>query len=283
MYIMITLADNDFLENFEEKDNHKYTSIRIINGKPRKVIVNEKGDIANINPNKEELIGLKIEPYKFGTGIYNYTNTCEFIETNGERCIEKLYPKNANRVYQNGKRIWCCNTHCSRHRDKLPNSKTNLQKSLCGRRTGYLNPNCPSAKGDLAEELTNIWRGTKNLNKELDCYNTAIDHSRDPEFGTITTKSARFNNIYGKWHNGNIGNEQNKNIDNLIFHCFSSDGMIHCMTYVIHKTELINHTSITIYKNNPNRYPWFEQYRITNEDEITKIEEIWKNIIKKIR
>lgn len=32
-----------------------YKSIRIINGKPKKVIVDEKGDIVNSNPNKEDL------------------------------------------------------------------------------------------------------------------------------------------------------------------------------------------------------------------------------------
>lgn len=41
----------------------KYISIRIIDGKPRKVIVDEIGNIANRKPNKIELKNLENEHY----------------------------------------------------------------------------------------------------------------------------------------------------------------------------------------------------------------------------
>ncbi len=43
---------------------NKYASVRLIDGKPRKVIVDKNGDIINKNPSKEELENLKEEPYK---------------------------------------------------------------------------------------------------------------------------------------------------------------------------------------------------------------------------
>lgn len=42
----------------------EYKSIIIIDGKPRWVIVDEDGKIINRNPSKDELKGLKKEPYK---------------------------------------------------------------------------------------------------------------------------------------------------------------------------------------------------------------------------
>ena len=41
----------------------RFTSVRLIDGKPRKVIIDEIGNIINRNPTKEDLLGLGIEPY----------------------------------------------------------------------------------------------------------------------------------------------------------------------------------------------------------------------------
>lgn len=49
---------------------NKYTSVRLIDGKPRKVIVDENGKIINRNPSKEELKSLEKEQY---TGHKKYT------------------------------------------------------------------------------------------------------------------------------------------------------------------------------------------------------------------
>lgn len=52
---------------------NKYTSTRIVDGKPRKVIVDENGKITNRNPGKEELNGLEKEPIKHRDTRKKYT------------------------------------------------------------------------------------------------------------------------------------------------------------------------------------------------------------------
>lgn len=57
-----------------------YTSVRLIDGKPRKVIVNENRDIINNNPNKEDLIGLDAEPYTINRNkVYTNKKLLEYL------------------------------------------------------------------------------------------------------------------------------------------------------------------------------------------------------------
>jgi len=51
-----------------------YKSYRIIDGKPRWVIVDETSKIVNRNPSKDELKGLKTEPRFFRDTIKKYTD-----------------------------------------------------------------------------------------------------------------------------------------------------------------------------------------------------------------
>lgn len=51
-----------------------YTSIRPIDGKPRKVIVDETGNVVNRSPSKEELKGLEKEVYKQKRNNARYTD-----------------------------------------------------------------------------------------------------------------------------------------------------------------------------------------------------------------
>lgn len=44
----------------------KYKSCRIINGKPRWIIVDDNGDIINAHPSREELKNLEEEHYVYG-------------------------------------------------------------------------------------------------------------------------------------------------------------------------------------------------------------------------
>lgn len=77
----------------------KYTSIRLIDGKPRKVIVNKNGDIINKNPIKEDLIGIDIEPYTINRKKI-YTNRklldClrQFDKENGRAPVENDFDGN---------------------------------------------------------------------------------------------------------------------------------------------------------------------------------------------
>lgn len=59
----------------------KYTSTRLIDGKPRKIIVDEH--IINKNPNKEELKGLEKEEYR----RYNKYENKDYLL----RCLRQFY------------------------------------------------------------------------------------------------------------------------------------------------------------------------------------------------
>jgi hypothetical protein len=73
-----------------KKIGKRYKLYRIVDGKPRWIIVDEHRDIINKTPTKEELKLVTKWNFK-----YNSTGMCEFIETNGERCTEKLCSGNA--------------------------------------------------------------------------------------------------------------------------------------------------------------------------------------------
>lgn len=162
-----------------------------------------------------------------------------------------------------------------------PNSWYKIRKSISDRRTGNLDPNSNYAFADDGEELTCRWRGVKNLNKELDCYNTPIDHSRDHELGIIQTKIKRFDSNYLCWHFSNIDHEYEKEFDNIILWCTSEDKDIIERVYIIPKEEIIGIKSITIIKNPYKGVQWYEQYRIEDEEELKKINYIWQEIRRK--
>ncbi len=67
-----------------------YTSIRLIDGKPRKVIVDEIGNIVNRNPSKGELEELSKEPYHvhISTKVYTTEELLEYV-----RQFHKKYNK----------------------------------------------------------------------------------------------------------------------------------------------------------------------------------------------
>lgn len=110
---------------------------------------------------------------------YNRTGTCD-------RCkVEKLKPTKTLREYDiegNWTGKWLCHK-CWKADYRLENGMANSS-----RRAEGLDPNSNQAKGDLFEELTCRWRGVKNLNIENNNYNSAMDHSRDSELGTIQTR-----------------------------------------------------------------------------------------------
>lgn len=217
--------------------------------------------------------------------IYNKTNTCPRCEEGG---IEtKLSPGNAFQERDKGGKatgIWICKEHYMKDYNKNGRSTWSALKSIAGHRTGNLDPNCTSAKGDLGEELSNEWRGTKNLNKENDNYLSPIDHSRDPELGIIQTKIAWYNSKNRCWSQ-NFKNEHDKDFDNLILHCISNDGKIVERTYIIPSWEIIGRTGvgITKYDSKGRLYKrgWYKKYILKDEEEQKKINEIWQKILDK--
>jgi len=153
----------------------------------------------------------------------------------------------------------------------------NRETFLSDRRTGNINPNCSSAKGDLFEELTAIWRGIKRLSVENDNYGLPFDHSLDPELGIIQTKG-RLYNIYGYWPFGDFEREYNKNFDYMICYCADKNGVNIERIYIFPKEEIVKRTGTKITKNPSRGEQWYEKYRVKDEEEIKKVNGIWKKI-----
>lgn len=269
----------------------QYKSYRIVDGKPRWVIVDENGKIIHKEPSKEDLKGLDkhIEERQHIRGCYNETNTCD-------RCRVYFYGKALREVNKEGKRTgkWLCNgcynkDYDNNVRKNNPNSHNNIVKSLANRRIGNLDPNSEHAKGDLFQELTCRWRSTvstihvEDLNKKLDNYTTPIDHSRDSELGIIQTKGCLYSSEYRRWSQSFKSEcdqiAKDFEFDILVLYCANKYGSVIERIYKIPVEEVIKRLGITIYSDILRGPHWYEQYRIKDEEIIKKVNEIWKKII----
>jgi len=262
----------------------KYRVLVSFDGKNFFWIVVDNGKLIN-NPAKEDLKGTKFISY-------NKTNICprcrEEHERDGKELTDKsvLYPGNVQReTDKKGKRIekWICKIHGNSYYERYsPNSTNNLKKSLRDNRTDNLNPSCNTAKGDLGESVTSIWRGVKKLSVEYDNYELSLDHSPDPELGIIQTKCSWYDIEYGMW-SIKWKNDWYKKFDYVIVYCISADGSTVERIYIFPREEVIMMTGVTIYKNpkdshgNP-KIPWYEKYRLKDKEQIKKINEIWNNL-----
>lgn len=153
------------------------------------------------------------------------------------------------------------------------------------RRSGNQNINSTNAFGDDCEELTCEWRGVKRLSAEYDNYELPLDHSIDIELGIIQTKGAHFNPIGGTWKQS-FYNERFKDFDYLILYCANQSGTYIDRIYILpFWEEIIDMSGITITKSPMNKgtpiVPWYEKYRIKDEEIIKKINAIWKFIIER--
>lgn len=117
-----------------------YKSWRIIDGKPRWVILDEIGTITNRTPNKCELKRLDKFPEKDGRGNprhYNSTNTCDRCREQG--IIERLVINNAlrekDRDGNETGRLICHKCYMKDYNDR-PDSHKNIIKSFADCRTG---------------------------------------------------------------------------------------------------------------------------------------------------
>ncbi len=129
--------------------------------------------------------------------------------------------------------------------------------------------------------MTCRWRGVKNLNIGNDNYEYPIDHSKDPELGIIQTKGKFYDSYNQIWEFGNFRRDHNKDFSVMICYCTNKNGTIIERIYIFPKKELINRNSITITKfplRNSDTLYWYEKYRVTDEEEIKKVNKIWKKI-----
>jgi hypothetical protein len=276
-----------------------YKSRRIVDGKPRLVVVDENGKIIEYTPTKEELKGLLREEYyqgfrdrRFRRESYNETNTCPNIKDDGNICGKLLIPHYTMRERdKNGDETgrWLCKNCFSKYD---PNGQWNLLRSVENRRTGNIDQDSTCGKGDKFQELTSGWRSTistvpvEDLNKKLDNYNTPIDHSPDSELGIIQTRGRLYDHMKGRWSFSNLQREWNKNFDHEIFYCANKDGTLIERMYIFPSEEIEIRKSIDIIKNPTDAHrnsitPWYEDFRVKNEETIKKVNEIWKKIIDK--
>lgn len=265
----------------------RYKSKRIVD-KLKWVIVDENGKVINRNPSEDELKILKTQSRTFRDlgKRYNEMNICEHIKKDGKICGEKLTPCNVYRERDKdgnvtGKRI--CRNCDGRQRYKNGLTNGNIRNSIRNHRTGNLNPNCTSAKGDNFEELTHIYKGARILSIENDCYNGPLDHYVNSKGIVYQTKGKWYDSHNQRWSQ-NVENEWNKEFDYLIFYCASKDGKIIERMYIFPKEKIEKTTGITIVKNPTDSHgnsivSCYEEYRITDKEELEKVNKIWKKII----
>lgn len=275
-----------------------YKSCRIIDGKPKWVLVDESSSIVNKNPSKEDLKGIRGIPRdKTARGNYIIGTICyKCIEENRVTDNSILHPKNANReidINRNETGRWICDRCKAKNYNDLPNSYKNIMKPIRSCRSGNHNPNHEIAKADLTQKLTVIWRSTistvpiEDLNKKFG-HNTPIDHSRDSELGIIQTQSRILRNIssyittkgkirYYEGYGFTFINDYGKEFDHMICYCVDKDNNIK-EVYIFPKKEIITMTGTTILKDHSKNI-WQEKYRLKDEEELKIINKIWEEII----
>jgi len=240
------------------------------------------------NPSEEDLKDAKNYLNGKSPIFYNKTNICprcrEEYERDGKKLTDNsiLYPGNEKRE-MNKVGGWTGKWVCSSCHEKYdPNSVRNIIKSLRDRRMGSLDPNSSVAKGDNSQELACELYGWKDLNKENDNYaiGTPID-CYDPKTELYHQVQGRYyNSRNGQWPFGYHEREREKIYEDMICFCYSKDGKIIERIYIFPKKEIMRITGITICKiRHSSQYPWYEQYRVTDEDKLKKANEIWIEIL----
>jgi hypothetical protein len=243
-------------------------------------------DIFIKNPTKEDLMGTKLK-------YYNETNICPRCKEECEKdriestdrnilCPGKAYREKDKDGKETGR--WICGDCYRKDRYIRKETNANLINSMRPCRTEDLDPNCSDAKGDDFEELTHRWKEVEILSKKNEKYCGPLDHSADIEGKIPQTK--------GKWydpHNQHwvqkFTNEHNAirkgfKFDYLIFYCASEDGKYIERVYEFPVEEMVHRSGITVYKNILSlRGSWVERYRITDKEELKKVNKIWKEII----
>lgn len=261
-----------------------FKSIGIVNGKPKTIYEDEKGNKIE-KPTKIQIKLATKKPYVRNkiTKIYNEKNTCDICRREGK--ITKLYTGNAyNKHDKDGKqtREWICNNcYAKNYQKNNPNSQHNIIKSVTNRRIGYQNPNCNQVFSDKCEELTNRWKGVESLSIKYDNYKLPLDHTIDSEGIIYQTKGRCYYSLRNMW-NQNWINEHGKNYNFLIFYCFDKNGEHLERVYVFPKDIVEDITGVAIVDYNSKgvlHSGWYDQYRIDNEDILNLLNNIWNKIL----
>lgn len=277
----------------------KYKTYISIDEKEYFWIIVENGKVINRNATREELHKIITKP-KF----YNKTNICPTCRKENnvtDRSI--LYPRNARQdISEDGKktnRYVCMHHYGVNYGRYVPNSRNNIIKSLRDRRTGSLKDE-GNILGDNCEELTEKWLGAKRLATKYDKYSMLpLDHDPIQKhilamignklvdlYGKVPqTKGRHYSPTGGYWSASTV-REYNKKFDILILYCVSEDGKTVERIYIFPREDIITISGTTIYKSPTDCagdpiIGIYEKYRIVDQEQLKKVNNIWKDIIKR--
>lgn len=258
-----------------------YKSKRPVGGKPPVwVIIDETGKTINRSPSKDELKGLEKEILPACTRENKVSRVCcnckshnTYMHING---WEQWHKHKCQKVV-------CTKYLCENCYKKYDsNSSNGLRKSVDNRRTGNLDPNSDQAKGDNSQELACILYGWEDLNKKYDNYMFPLD-CYDQKTGLYhQVQGHRYSSIERFWSFTGFDREWGKIFETMVCFCISKDGKDIERIYEFPKEEIERVKSISIYKNPSRGVQQYEKYRITDEEELKKANEIWKDIIGKM-
>lgn len=259
----------------------EYKAYGIVGGKPKWTIVDESGKTINEDPRKEELKHLEIydDGRRNQRKKYNETNTCD-------RCskifdIVNEYPRREYDKEGNWTRRWICkNCYLKDYSKNNPSSQNNIIKQMRPCRTGNQYPNSNNTIGYKTQKLINILENFEDLNKKYDNYKSPID-SIDPNTGLkYQIRGRLYDSRYGFWSFSNLEIDWDKEYHSIFCVCKNKDRTIIERIYKIPELQIkYKRKGISIYKNPSRGVPWYEQYRVKDEEYIKKANEIWKKII----
>lgn len=292
-----------------------FITIRIINGKPRKVIIDLFENIINRNPSKYELKDLKIyteikgryripvsfdgkkffwlvmdkgrfirNPTKddlYGTQLlrYNSTNVCPICRKEYESGkIPELTDKSL--LYPKNVRYYGNDAYCTSHKERIdPNSRNNKLKSVSDRRTGNLRPDSTQEKGDKGEDLLCEWKGYINLNKKYDNFEMRRD-CYNPKTGEYHHAKIAYYDSKKRCWDANLKKEiksiiEGYQVKSTFIFCVSKDRKFIERLYEIPEEDMIM-THVSIYMNSIGSK--YDQYRINVKEEMDKINKLWNKI-----
>lgn len=213
---------------------------------------------------------------------YNPTNICDNVDEDGNKCEEKLVSGRVRRDYDkdgNWTGKWICKMCRMKEYRKLSNSNSNIIKSLRDRRIGNQNPSSENAKGDNSQELACILYEWEDLNKKYNNYNYPVD-CYDSKTGLYhQVKGVFYYSERGFWPFTNFEREFGKKYETMVCFCISKDGKTIERIYKFPENVVKNRYGATIVKNPVRGVQWYKKYRVEDEDELKKANDIWKHII----
>lgn len=235
-----------------------YKSYRIINGKPKWVIIDEDDNIINDPIDEQRKMAILEDSVSYRRNKFKGRKCCVCgeIKTYMKSPDSPLWYKCAcGMEYCTG---FLCN-NCSRraYQKNDPNSNNNIIKNMADSRIGNLDPNSPPGKGFIGVHIVAKTLMVDDCNIKMNNFRFYIDLSRHCDYGLIEVKTATMKN--GKW----IFTGLEREFDTLFLVCMDENypwKSVKSM-YAIPWEYAVRRKNITIV-DNPSRTVWYEKFRI---------------------